>query len=106
MFGNTGTGIQGTDVREARIRLAEAMGWTRFDSFVRRIPDPFTDANDDVAVLEWVKKNEDALTIVQFSDVLDEMRSKPLKFAKYGYEIGDYARAGSKDLNISVIEVS
>ncbi len=52
-----------------RIRLAEAMGW-RFirpslrgkppnDTTAMSIPDPFTDANDDVAVNEWASKNLD-----------------------------------------------
>lgn len=62
------------DERRARIRLAEAMGWVRTES-VRRdgtpfwinprtgtrtndvsdLPNPFTDANDDYAVLEWMR---------------------------------------------------
>jgi len=60
-----------------RIKLAEAMGWGRvplkvFSGENSRVwespegvqaadslPDPFTDANDDYAVLEWAIKNLD-----------------------------------------------
>ena len=88
-----------------RIKLAEAMGWNRAEGRSDNLewsgmwfspdgygprppPDPFTDANDDYAVLEW-------------------MRSDPCKFNNaecetenhgwaWKYQIGDYARAALK----------
>lgn len=102
---------------KARIKLAEAMGWTvapitledcgapftvykgavdksEYDDVEWTVGwDPFTDANDDYAVLEW-------------------MRGVGDKYADYGlfqrwqrdvpywldYQIGDYARAAIKVL--------
>ena len=59
-----------------RIKLAEAMGWKKHPSEdwwqspkqsvfkpVEYLPDPFTDANDDYAVLGWMR-NMDEETIV------------------------------------------
>lgn len=51
--------------------------------------DPFTDANDDYAVLEWMRQNE----IVREWRKIDE-----LACCTYYYQIGDYARAALKVL--------
>ena len=84
-----------------RIKLAEAMGWTpnrtnekwtdpatgTSGNRLLDLPDPFTDANDDYAVLEWMREN---LTITQRYKFLDENVQN--------YRIGDYARAALKAL--------
>ena len=91
-----------------RIKLAEAMGWQEAfkgawikpgasdDSYAYgALPDPFTDANDDYAVLEWMRGkyagNEDDTPWdsewFTFKDALGNA---------IDYEIGDYARAALK----------
>ena len=98
---------------EERIRLAEAMGWTRIrmkhvamdgqsypfacppadqysdgkvdPTYRQQIPDPFTDANDDYAVLEWMRERGiEAWQIVEECEYCIH------------YKIGDYARAALK----------
>ena len=94
-----------TEDEKDRIRLAEAIG--------RRHPlgkhygggvselfggpsgyiepfDPFTDANDDYAVLEWMRKN---WTDQQQIDALEAL---PMGNYMDAYQIGDYARAALK----------
>ena len=88
-----------------RIKLAEAMGWERevhhkgtlHESHVWRSPtdsvrgvppDPFTDANDDYAVLEWMQASSEKRRN-SFRNLLP---------VAYEYEIGDYARAALKVL--------
>ena len=90
-----------------RIKLAEAMGWgvgedtcdgqeigvppgdTRpyGQGNLTQMPDPFTDANDDYAVLEWMRTQRfwtsDKLTYFMGMEVGH-------------YTIGDYARAALK----------
>ncbi len=92
-----------------RIKLAEAMGWSREghdfgqDTWLKdnviafapdsqrtkedEIPDPFTDANDDYAVLEWMGNHD---LICRFNDELTDH--------KFTYKLGDYARAALKVL--------
>ena len=99
-----------------RIKLAEAMGWKRievpdghpekkFNDFVwanpegweyKYPPDPFTDANDDYAVLEWTRSNKvDTPTRLLFQAKLRDQR--PLYRPNvWNYRIGDYARAALK----------
>ena len=94
-----------------RIKLAEAMGWASagdpdgnvwwsapptkypesycFDT--DELPDPFTDANDDYAVLEWMRNN--ATWVV--GDETDKFFDQ-LEWGTWEYEIGDYARAALK----------
>ncbi len=82
-----------------RIKLAEAMGQPIKDSVMYfghkfTLFDPFTDANDDYAVLEWMRGRKEDL-----SD--PEWGADWYKFSKeigYGcwYKIGDYARAALK----------
>ena len=100
-----------------RIKLAEAMGWgkvslRRFKNSderritgrhpddpphmwgPREIPDPFTDANDDYAVLEWMRSAIEASfyrdqQIQIFYDVLPVCCD---------YQTGDYARVALKVL--------
>ena len=108
---------------EARIKLAEAMGWTWDESIRKRgdfpdrwccwikpdgdkwfaadaMPDPFTDANDDYAVLEWMQDyqgNQDK--IMRWHDfclALQAICDPPLMTE---YEVGYYARAA-----VSVLE--
>ena len=101
---------------KARIGLAEAMGWTRAMSHgkpqngwcppnleykiwltAEELPNPFTDANDDYAVLEWMRKQKstasDDTFLATFNALLGYMAD---------YEIGDYARAACAVLNIEV----
>jgi len=89
-----------------RIKLAEAMGWIACEftwqelkeyyavppnhpnrpgeGNITDIPDPFTDANDDYAVLEWMRKQGTPYRNIGQS---------------YMYQIGDYARACLRVLN-------
>ena len=95
-----------------RIKLAEAVGWTTRPNepngepvwfgpvdegdgpyYLYELPDPFTDANDDYAVLEWAR-NEGAVIWLDFSANLQEVGQE--YSAAYG--IGDYARAALKAL--------
>lgn len=97
---------------QERIRLAEAMGYETIRRGVDfwegiaptgdhtwRLPDPFTDANDDYAVLEWARSDERRMQFPAFvgalSDVMD-IRLQPGHSANY--QIGDYARAALKVL--------
>lgn len=98
------------NTKEERIKLAEAMGWTNIRSkyiameeksypfgvvpgnvndkrFKEQIPDPFTDANDDYAVLEWMRKTDliNSLNVTEYE----------IQFW-WKYKIGDYARAALK----------
>ena len=92
-----------------RIKLAEAMGWewkpypedtmgeltsprgqVVYCTGAQRkyhIPDPFTDANDDYAVLEWMRRQGRSGWKVYMEDL-------PM----FNYQIGDYARAALKVL--------
>ena len=80
-------------------RLAEAMGWTetkyqRWLSPDRKMrcdfpPDPFTDASDDYAVLEWIRSQG-----VIGSWIATQL-GKDNKWS-IDYKIGDYARAALK----------
>ena len=78
-----------------RIKIAEAMGakcvdgvwhWkgSTWDSLIF---DPFTDANDDYAVLEWMRKR----------NKLQCLRSRYWN-RSCDYRVGDYARAALKAL--------
>ncbi len=88
---------------EDRIKLAEWMGWTKWDhkwlspdhKTITDLPNPFTDANDDYAVLELMRAIE--------AEGLDR-DMKHMDFAaqlpdSYDYQIGDYAQAALKVLN-------
>ena len=97
-----------------RIKLAEAMGWQlvnypndgpmwRLDgrhwSRHKQPPDPFTDANDDYAVLEWMrqKARDYEQTDGSGPDIAWEFM-RQLELPQYGYRIGDHARAALKVL--------
>ena len=131
-----------TTTDKDRIRLAErnvlakAMGWKELrmkyvameeksypfgrdpectnPKYREQIPDPFTDANDDYAVLEWMRDEprqladsgfdqyqrfQDALTDIVWRNKWDEapIHSTRLR-AMVHYNIGDYARAALKVL--------
>ena len=88
-----------------RIKLAEAMGWTmdapskesiypwqhvNYTSRVR-CPDPFTDANDDYAVLEWLRDKDNK----PWQYMLSQLDYGNHRY-KWDYKIGDYARAALK----------
>ena len=98
-----------------RILLAEAMGWTNIcmkyvamedksypfgcapgnvnDKHLKeQIPDPFNSANDDYAVLEWMR-DPNNVTEDQWRRFKDAMERK-----MYSYMLGDYARARLKVL--------
>ena len=86
-----------------RIKLAEVMGWkshgagywskpgcglplhSRDAKLLMGPPDPFTDANDDYAVLEWMRNNGK-----YWKAFCGEVKNW------YDYKIGDYARAALK----------
>ena len=88
-----------------RIKLAEAMGWRlqqedgprNHDSrlwldpdgvggyFTYALPNPLEDANDDYAVLEWMRGEG----LIGWHNALDETPQDH-------YKIGDYARAALK----------
>ena len=93
-----------------RIKLAEAMGWTDFIGEAglppgakdqRPVvcghglpPDPLTDANDDYAVLEWMRTSDKAE-----QEVIGGMSDKMLDLLNWNcweYEVGDFARAALK----------
>ena len=109
-----------------QIVLAEAMGWSRKivrggyvdgekqpamsgwlkpdGSFAPKfidgrepIPDPFTDANDDYAVLEWMRHWRRGGLLVDFRNKLDGCGSSG--GASIEYRIGDYARAALEVIN-------
>jgi len=95
-----------------RIKLAEAMGWT-LQGIIHtgfagkqitrkqwvnplgatysgiRLPDPFTDANDDYAVLEWIRSQNFRAYFYHYLECAGQADS-------IEYQIGDYARAALK----------
>ena len=111
-------------MNEARIKLAEAMGWEWDESIRPRdfegypgwccwvkpdgdkwfaadaMPDPENDANDDYAVLEWVRKQIFSKRM-QFSaklgEILQNIENEDYSVAwpdaVIRYQTGDYARA-------------
>ena len=94
---------------KGRIRLAEAMGWWQFNGYwqpptvssefcekllalgkmvnwaATPLPDPFTDANDDYAVLGFFRDHQGYADQVNLNDAAQ-------------YSVGDYARAALKVL--------
>ena len=95
-----------TQTNQDKRRLAEAMGWELVDHcnterWIRPgslgftgyldLPfDPFTDANDDYAVLEWMRKDIDTKEFDEFRIMTG--------WPTYRYQIGDYARAALKEI--------
>ena len=90
-----------------RILLAEALGWTKWDYPMDRSQpyferpsgaivalssfDPFTDANDDYAVLQHVLESQRSGNPVHWAKFKKGMTNQFRKI--WMYEIGDYARA-------------
>ncbi len=98
-----------TDNYHFRRKLPEPtqQGWLSPSGTVRALPDPFTDANDDYAVLEWMR----AVTEIPADNFTPEDWQRWLEFQaalssdtnsksglKGDYQIGDYARAALKVL--------
>ena len=105
-----------------RIRLAEAMGWTHIrmkwvameeksypfgcvprnvnDKHLKeQIPDPYTNANDDYAVLEWMRDDSRCMEFPRYVGALSDVMDKRLAASHAAnYQIGDYARAALKVL--------
>lgn len=105
-----------------RIKLAEAMGWTDFIGEVglppgakdarpvtqghQLPPDPFTDANDDYAVLEWIRNQvgeehgwlPSGKARWSSSDEWWPFYEQFGNVTAASYKIGDYARAALKVL--------
>ena len=109
-----------------RIKLAEAMGWTDIrmkhvemdgnsypfgwshesdnPKYREQIPDPFTNANDDYAVLEWMnnhrfsKRRKFSAALAHELQKIEEDGSLKVAWpdAAMRYRIGDYARAALK----------
>lgn len=84
------------NTEDNRIKIAEAIGWKRHESeewwadpdsgmfkTSEFLPDPFTDANDDYACLEWMRNSEDRIQRTLYLAGLPT----------HTYQIGDYARA-------------
>lgn len=108
---------------EDRILLAEARGWTPQTNepngepvwlspdgedpcYLFELPDPFTDANEDYAMLEWMRPDDaqNSKPIMgpeheRWRDFIFELRLLQLKRGKESdaiyeaYELGDNARA-------------
>ncbi len=92
---------------EQRIKLAEAMGYTVGTmgngmakvgpngiidkTTMRRLHDPFTDANDDVACLEYMRSNREV-----YGQILQELDCEQ---ALSDYHVGTFAEAMLDDLN-------
>ena len=96
--------------QENRIKLAEAMGWDReghdfgSDTWIKgkalantlclvtenELPDPFTDANDDYAVLCHFREGKD------WREFRAYLVIEPTECDGFNYQIGDYARAALK----------
>ena len=83
--------------------MCPAGRWDK-DEWIRDVPDPFTDANDDYKVLEWIR-NADRLDFTddQYGRFLRAMSDKvwvphrvPYNDQWWNYKIGDYARAALK----------
>ncbi len=82
-----------------RIKLAEAMGWTRGKIRAFGLLNPEHDANDDYEVLLYARKEWRGET----TGCLWKDRSKWIPFKRsielgHKYQIGDYARAALKEL--------
>jgi len=91
-----------SESNQDRIILAEAMGGPIWEAYIKPVehpecvdlPDPFTDANDDYAVLEWVRQKKEDLSNPGWAGSFGRF-AKALK-ASCWYEVGDYARAALK----------
>jgi hypothetical protein len=93
--------------KQNRIRLAEAMEWVVRDGALYNpndpggwaeiphmpLPDPFTDANDDYAVLEWMRK-----TYWDWQIVIDAFEGAGNN-VKDEYHVGDFARVALEVLD-------
>lgn len=88
-----------------RIRLAEAIykcvGGCDHESYTVGCPvhdsiafRPFTDANDDYAVLEWMRNGRH-----DHPEIWVEFKRLNTDWLPFHYEIGDYARAALKVLD-------
>ena len=78
-----------------RIKIAEAMNLdkSRYEQNGETpkmlLFDPFTDANDDYAVLEWMRGSDNSLQSESFDFIIF---GNAVKHGRW-YQIGDYARA-------------
>jgi len=94
---------------EGRIKLAVAMGWQELYHTPGRwfnddkpqeecratehLPNPFTDANDDYAVLEWMRGDEDGPETAEWRAFKDFFIEVTGDWNIWNYKIGDFARA-------------
>ena len=83
-----------------RIKLAEAVfyGHVSVNGKLREDFDPFTDANDDYAVLEWMRSFNTYEYLLEHDDrwvdfIVAIDASDNGEGHKANYQIGDYARA-------------
>ena len=95
-----------------RIQLAEVLGKFNFEWNRDRCPedwddeqvqklcrfDPFTDANDDYAVLEWVRGDDTQLGCTNRWEMMMDAIAQAGQEYSIDYKIGDYARAALKVL--------
>ena len=110
-------------MNEARIKLAEAMGWkpshepheqiwigpdTKAGDYGNyfnydQLPDPETDANDDYSVLKWLRSDESSPMMPVVAMKLAEVaRDRGDTNALHNYQRGDYARTACKVLEIEL----
>ena len=104
------------------IRLGKAMEWTHVPAvgpcaFIRwKVKDgediglmnniqpfnPENDANDDYAVLEWMRSHKDRQMTerMKFTNAVQDIWDKEDRSWPLGYQIGDYARAALTVLKI------
>ena len=93
---------------KGRIRLAEAMGLRKVNMTVDdpemygiQLPDmqydfhPLTNAKDDYAVLEWMRKDDQRISGIRLAEWTNFIGALP---DNWQYQIGNYARAALKVL--------
>ena len=106
---------------ETRIKLAEAMGWiwqqtvdmptdypigqwltpegwTERGDKAELTPNPFKDANDDYAYLEWMREQPSDKWLIFCVHLKSQLqdRGEDLEYIATAYVVGDYARAALK----------
>jgi len=99
---------RGTLTLNSREKIARVMGWTTCDegnlwrdpdssnmNLRDDPPDPFTDANDDYAVLEWMRKDDQRISGIRLAEWTNFIGALP---DNWQYQIGNYARAALKAL--------
>ena len=105
------------DQQKNRIKLAEAMGWKLISNYtgsfadkqgfqdwrspdgapLQELPDPFTDANDDYAVLEWARTNPEGFGVQHNGEWMGWTTFMHMNEQEaHQYKIGNNARTALK----------